>query len=174
MYSWTATVAVKSCQEPQNDRLKKLRYCYLSWRQSSGFRHHYASPLFKTACLSHVMSRGNTQSWPHPRSKDWHILDYVLIRDKKDMRITRCWWLLNQSPACDLSSQFFHPFITSSASKYSKAQTEIRLSQTEGLRNIPNLPRSSCKMQGSRPSTCALTTFGEIKHCWREHSYPPK
>ena len=41
----------------------------------------------------------NKTSWMHPRSKHWHMLDYIIVRqrDKKDVRVTKsmcgaqCW-----------------------------------------------------------------------------------
>lgn len=55
--------------------------------------------LIVTNTLFRLPNRRKT-TWKHPRSKHWHILDYVLTRarDKKDIRITRsmpraddCW-----------------------------------------------------------------------------------
>uniref|UniRef100_UPI00398F4583 craniofacial development protein 2-like n=1 Tax=Pristiophorus japonicus TaxID=55135 RepID=UPI00398F4583 len=61
--------------------------------------------LLLTKCLEHELLITNTlfrqrdkykASWQHPRSKHWHLLDYVIVRarDRKDVRITRvddCW-----------------------------------------------------------------------------------
>ena len=46
----------------------------------------------------------NKTSWMHPRSKHWHLIDYVIVRrrDRQDVRVTDCVWcrLLDRSQAC--------------------------------------------------------------------------
>jgi len=59
-----------------------------------------ANRLLLGLCAEHELFIRNTQfrlpnrlktTWMHPRSKHWHILDYVTVRqqDKKDVVITR-------------------------------------------------------------------------------------
>uniref|UniRef100_H3B304 Endonuclease/exonuclease/phosphatase domain-containing protein n=1 Tax=Latimeria chalumnae TaxID=7897 RepID=H3B304_LATCH len=65
--------------------------------------------LLLTKCTEHGLTISNTlfrqkdkykTTWKHPRSKHWHLLDYVIVRarDRKDVHITRamrgandCW-----------------------------------------------------------------------------------
>ena len=38
------------------------------------------------------LSNRNKTSWMHPRSKHWHLIDYVIVRrtDRQDVRVTKC------------------------------------------------------------------------------------
>ena len=64
--------------------------------------------LLLETCMSHSLTITNTYfqlplrnrtSWMHPRSKHWHLIDYVLVRqqDRQDVRVTKsmcgadCW-----------------------------------------------------------------------------------
>ena len=64
--------------------------------------------LLLETCMSHRLTITNTYfqlplrnrtSWMHPRSKHWHLIDYVLVRqqDRQDVRVTKsmcgadCW-----------------------------------------------------------------------------------
>ena len=64
--------------------------------------------LLLRTCASHDLTITNTMfrlpnrnktSWMHPRSKHWHLIDYVIVRakDRRDVRVTRavcgvdCW-----------------------------------------------------------------------------------
>ena len=54
--------------------------------------------LLITNTVSHLPTRNKT-SWMHPRSKRWHLIDYVIVRrkDRQDVRVTKtmcgadCW-----------------------------------------------------------------------------------
>ena len=50
------------------------------------------------------METRNKTSWMHPRSKHWHLIDYVIVRrkDRQDIRVkkTVCSRLLDRSQAC--------------------------------------------------------------------------
>jgi hypothetical protein len=64
--------------------------------------------MLLSKCTEHMLSITNTNfrqadkyktTWMHPRSKQWHLIDYIIVRqrDLKDVRITRamrgaeCW-----------------------------------------------------------------------------------
>ena len=57
-----------------------------------------AQKLLITNTVFHLANRNKT-TWMHPRSKNWHLLDYVIVRqrEKKDVRVTKamcgaeCW-----------------------------------------------------------------------------------
>ena len=65
-------------------------------------------PLLLQFCAEHELlitntvfrlSARNRTSWMHPRSKHWHLIDYVIVRqrDRQDVRVTKsmcgadCW-----------------------------------------------------------------------------------
>ena len=73
------------------------------------------------ACISHELTITNTMfrlptrnktSWMHPRSRHWHLIDFIIVsfKDRRDVQVTKAVWcgLLDRSSAHSFENQVTH------------------------------------------------------------------
>ena len=92
-----------------------------------------AHELLITNTVFRLPTRNKT-SWMHPRSKLWHLIDYVIVRRKE----TECqsnkdyvWWrLLDRSQACCQQTQPAHSACTATTRQESAKETGCLQAET--------------------------------------------
>lgn len=131
--------------------------------------------LLLTKCAEHDLIITNTQfrqkdkfntSWQHPRSKHWHLIDYVIVRakDKNDVCITRAMF-----SADDCSTD--HRLIRSKMSleiapNHSKSSKKIRSGKinTDGFKDVNKVDSYQKLLQEKLPTTIQ----DNINLCWKD------
>ncbi|XP_016345583.1 uncharacterized protein LOC107691490, partial [Sinocyclocheilus anshuiensis] len=121
--------------------------------------------LLKT-CVAHDLIIINTifrlptckkTSWMHPRSKHWHLIDYVIVRrkDRQDVRVTKA------MPSADCWTD--HRLIISKLSLYIKPKRRLQGNKEEIKALLAEKYRLHRAHQNDPPSTVKKNNFNNTR-----------
>ena len=95
--------------------------------------------LLITNTVFHLPTRNKT-SWMHPRSKHWHLIDYIIVqrKDRQDVRVTKTVWcrLLDRSQACCQQTEPAHSACTATARQESDERDFMKSLSRENQADI--------------------------------------
>ena len=103
-------------------------------------------------------------TWMHPRSKHWHLIDYVIVRrkDRQDVRVTKTMCganLFDRSQACCQQTQPAHSACTTTTGQ--EGAKEIRCLQAETRQQ-----EASIRQRSLQSFRCTGTQSEDVDESW--------